>query len=170
MRELLLQFGKADYERDHTNGDFLLATFTKAEVRTEALSRCTIDLRHGALVGMEIVLNGDGEHFTRAPSVQGIMQKVAAEPTPLLTASRRLNDTLAKPLLRISGETRMEDAVELVANARTLELFSELLATGQREREASAKTYINRLIELFTPRFAAALRETIQYVVRRRRL
>lgn len=170
LRDLLLELGKADGSRDWTKGDFLVTAFTAGEEGAGALSRCTTDLRHGALVGMEIVLNGDGEHFTRASSVQTIMEKVATGHMPLLPESPRLTGTLAKPLLRIGGGTRVEDAFELLANARTLEMFSDLLDTGEREREASTKTYVNRLVELFTPRFAAALRETIQFIVRRRRL
>jgi hypothetical protein len=81
-----------------------------------------------------------------------------------------VRDSLARPLLRINGDTPVVDALEIAANARTLEMFSELLAIDEQEREASTKTYVNRLIELFTPKFAAALRETIQFVVRRRRL
>lgn len=170
LREYLLGLGKADYQADPTAGDWTVTPFVAGSEQEEALKRCTSDLRHGAFVGMEIVLDGVGEHFTRVPSVQGVMQKLASRQMPLIADSSRFSTSLAYPLQRISGETRLEDALEVVSNARTLEMLSELLGIEQREREASTKTYVNNLVEILTPKFARALRETIQFFVRRRRL
>ncbi len=128
------------------------------------------DLRCGALVGTEFVFDGAARHFTLSPSVARVAQVVAVAGVPLMPQDPALGSTVAGGILRLQPSGHVEEALELIAHAPLLERFTELLRQNDELEEASAATYLGKVVRLLTPRPIQVLVETVQFRLRRGRL
>lgn len=142
---------------------------TAERLSKDVADRLTVDLRTGALVGLHLALDGSGQHFTRAASVQRLAATIGSGPLPLMAKSPRLEGSLARPLMQLRSDMTTSDAAELLANARALETLSELLALDAQDRAGSTRTYVANMANMFTPKPLVALKATVEYVLRKRR-
>jgi hypothetical protein len=157
----------ARIDSKHHSRDWYIHPFDQDDQGLVAKTLCS-DLREGSLLGVGIVLDGRGEHFTRSGSVRDVVRTVTNQKSPLLTSHPKMKSTLAGPLLRINGGVRVDDGIDLITSARTLQLFQELMSIDARDRAGSTKTYVSKIAALYSPTFVTAIKETIQFLVRRR--
>lgn len=171
LAETLRALGKRHYEETGEGGDFILQSIDNLTIpREDVIKDLEKDLRHSGSIGVRRIIEGDGEYLTRSRSVGKLLKPITFEVMPVLDGSHPLvAKGLGRQLLTVHKNTPVDGVIELIQNARSIQLLQDLLEASNRSSEASTGAYLSAVAALFSPQPIQVLSETIKFAVRRYR-